>query len=626
MRFFAVPTADFSGAWMIQRNPAQPTTLLRHRMGFGVETMWSDPAGPEVEALIAGRSGQTLLVQVHRDRTELLQRPFVDPALAVWRVGDSMPRGYDELYMNEEQDKGFVNVDVDAMASGAPFVFYSGTVQPPAEGPISPPPVGGGGDVIQEWGVVRASLRQRLILPGVARAPGAFGSLWRTDVTIYNPDAAQQQVEVRYVGLREVAATATRSVTLTLQAGEIRFLPDVLQSVFGMNEGGGALHLIPTTAINAFGRTYTRSGEGTYGFGMLAIDEFNASGPRFPLTFAGAFPGDHFRTNILITDTSGRGTEATLNAYGVTGAIGSTGHSIFAPAGSINQFNGLGPMLNVLPRESGGLRVQPTSGTAIVTVVAMDNRTNDPTYFPPDLPSDGMVRTIPVIGHVAGAHGAQFRSDLYLLNPSNQTRTVFLEARSWDGLFQSTKQFTMLPHEARMIPDAMMTLFQKEGVARLRYWNRETGEGVRVTSRTYTVDETGATYGSLIPPFNNFQLGGSGDALEILGATAGAGFRTNIGLVELSPNGGMPGSSTQVRIRLFDEQHRQVDTFTVSVPRAGGLQINDVFVSRGLPIPAAALIRVEVLEAGLIGAYGTVTDNVTNDTSYVAANLAAQPN
>jgi hypothetical protein len=629
MNFFAVPTHDFEGAWLIQRGTGKPTTLSRYTIATGVETMWSDVSGPQVEALIAGESGQTLLIQVHRDRSVQMQRLFVDPALAVWRVGEPMPKHYDELFLNEEWNKGFVHVDVDRLTAGEPFVFSSGTVQQEA-GDISSG-IGGGGDVTQEWGVVRGSLRQQLVLPGVARLNGAFDSRWLTDVTIYNPLETPQNVEVRYMALGEQVAQGTlhppvnTARTLTLGPREIRFIPDALDALFGI-EGGGALFFTAAgEGVNVVGRTYsTKTTGGTFGFGMQAIDFYNTASARFPVTFAGAFPGTNFRTNVLLTDTSGSGTEATMNAFGVSGPLGSSLQTINAPPGGILQFNGVSKTLGLFSNDAGGLMIRPTRGTAITTVVAIDNRTNDPTYFPPDVPAANFIRAIPVIGHLAGANGSQFRSDVYLFNPTATTVTVTLEAKQWDGPQLKQVSFTLLPREARIIHDALPTLFQMEGLARLRYWSNTFTDGVRVTSRTYTIDGTGATYGSLIPTLNNFQLAGPGDRLEILGISGGTGFRTNVGLVELSPGTQAGPAPTSVRIRVLNQKLEQLDSFTVSVPPAGGMQVNDIFGSRGITPPEAAMVVVEVLSGGIVGSYATLVDNVTNDTTYLGAQLAAQ--
>ncbi|MFL6246915.1 MAG: hypothetical protein ACJ74H_12870, partial [Thermoanaerobaculia bacterium] len=410
MDFFAIPTNDFEGAWLLQREANKPTTLSRHTKATGLQTMWSDASAPEVEALIAGGSGQTLLIQVHRDRSIQMERPFADPALAVWRVGDPMPRQYDELYLNEDWNKGFIHVDVDRMTEGEPFVFNSGANFD--DGGDLSSPVGGGGDVVQEWGVVRGSLRQHLVLPGVARLHGAFGSRWLTDVTIFNPLDTQQLVDIRFMALGEANVQGAlyppilRQKTLTLEPHEIRFIPDALHALFDIDDGGGALHFMPASGMNVFGRTYSvRTEGGTFGFGMQAIDFFNAASSRFPVTFAGAFAGSNFRTNVLLTDTSGTGAQAALNAFGVSGPLGTSDvRTIHAPPDGILQFNGLGKTMGLFSGDAGGLVVQPTRGTAIATVVSIDNRTNDPTYFPPDLPASNQIRAIPVIGHVDGAN------------------------------------------------------------------------------------------------------------------------------------------------------------------------------------------------------------------------------
>ena len=625
MSFFAVPTSNYDGAWMIQRATGKPTTLSRHTIATGKETFWSDVTGPEVEALHTASAPDRLLIQVHRPRAQA-ERFFLDPALAVWHVGQPAPRTYDELFLNETASKGFVHLDVDTIASGGTFVFDSGTVSIGGGGGgcvnCSPGP-GGGGDVVQEWGVVRGSLKQRLVLPGIARQAGAFGSYWLTDLVIHNPLDEPQTVEFRFVPIGEVTVAAIRTRTATLNAHEIRVMNDVVKTLFDVEQGGGALYIDPVVGVSVTARTYTRAGEGTYGFGMQAIDFYNAASPRFPVSFAGAFPGPEYRTNMLLTDTSGRGTETRLLAHGLSGTMGFADVKFSAPNNGVLQMNQLGSALGLTAIDSGGLIVQPTRGTAIASVVTMDNRTNDPTYFPPDLPAP-TVRTIPAIGHLDGANGSKFRSDVYLLNRDPAPRTVTLEAKPWDSNVAVRIPFTLLPGEARVIKDALLKLFGMTGIARLRYSaGSVTGEGVRVTSRTYNVAEDGGTYGCLVPPFNSFQSAADGEQLEILGIVGGSGFRVNVGLVDLNPT--FNGQNADADITIVDDAGKVIDAFSIKVPFAGGTQINDIFGARGLTPPKAAIIYIEV-NHGLVGAYATLTDNVTNDSTFLGANLSASPN
>ncbi len=464
-----------------------------------------------------------------------------------------------------------------------------------------------------------------LVLPGMARLPGAFSTFWKSDVVIYNPQAAGQQVTLRFApldGSPGAAQLATRSIVLGPL--EIRVIKDVLQELFGLSAAGGSLHIEPAIGVSATGRTYTTAGQGTYGFSMIALDAFTAAGARFPFSFAGAFPGPNFRTNILLTAPKGLTAGATLQAHGVSGEIGAVGVTLSTLDTGVWQMNNVNSVLTLASHEEGGLVIRPTRGFVIPAVVAIDNITNDPTYFPPDLPAP-VVRTIPAVGHVDGANNSKFRSDLYLLNLSASAQTVTLEAKQWDTHTQArVVSFTLLPNEDRVIRDVLPRLFNMTGFARLRYMSQGTdGEGVRVTSRAYNLLENGGTLGCLIPPLNSFQSAASGESLEILGVVGGD-FRANIGLVELSPSFGGQQQSTNVRIEIIDDRGVMIDSFQVALPSAGGMQINNVFAARGLTAPKAALIRIKPTGPGLVGAYATLTDNVTNDPSFLAANLGAQ--
>lgn len=232
---------------------------------------------------------------------------------------------------------------------------------------------------------------------------------------------------------------------------------------------------------------------------------------------------------------------------------------------------------------------------------------------------------IPAIGHLDGANGSKFRTDLYLFNNSDNAKFVTLQAKVWDTTDPVTSfPLTLLPREARTIPDVLKTAFNKSGIARLRYFQQgtSTDTSVRVTSRTYTVDDNGGTFGFLMPPLNSFQSGGPGDTLEILGASLDKRFRTNLGLIDLTPFSGNRASRATVSV--IDDHGTKIDSFDITLPQLGGNQINDLFHARSLPEASTpVLLRVTVIE-GSVGAYAAVVDNGTNDPAYFAANLAAK--
>lgn len=622
----AIPTADFSGAWIVRVATGHPTVLLRHIPGSPAVEQWSDISAPEVEALHAGASGRKLLIQVHRARPQVDQRIFIDPALAIWEPGQPAPRQYDELFLNEGPYKAFVHLDVEAMAGGEDFVFDSATQSfqiGPMPSPSPAPP--GGGDVTQEWGIVRASLKQRLVLPVVTRVGGAYGSFWRTDAVFRNPSDAPLEVRLRYVPT--TSPQASQEVLLSLSPREVRVVSDVLLSLFATESGSGALFVTAEGdgAVSMTSRTYTLSERGTFGMGVGPVETLNHASARFALTFSGALLGKDFRTNLLATDAGGRGGEIGLLPAGTSGSAALAPFSFVLPPGGVSQIGGLANMLGFQPHETGAITFAPSSGEAIPALIAVDNRTNDPTYFPPDLPSP-YVRTIPAVVHTDGAFGSVWRTDLFLFNPSAQYSSVTLAVRRWnEPENEKILNLTLLPRESKLIRDVLLTAFGLTGIARLRYVSgfSSDGIGVRVTSRTYTEDlASGGTFGFLMPPLNSFQSAGSGESLEILGPQGEANFRTNLALVDLTafPTGPAP----QVKIEIFDEKGALVDSFETAVPSAGGVQFGELFQARGLGNgPAAAVIRVSPF-GGLIGAFATMTDNGTNDPVYFAAGLASR--
>jgi hypothetical protein len=623
---FAVPTADSSGAWILQRGTG-PTVLALHTPAAGLVEAWRDVTRPEVEALHAGASGKRLLVQVHRPRPQVDQRVFKDPALAVWEVGKPAPASYDELFVNEQTMKAFVHVDPDTVSAGSPFLFDSGSPSLVFV-PAGPSGAGGGADVIQEWGVVRGSLNQRLVIPGTARTDGMNKSRWRTDLVLRNPDPDPVSVVVRFLP-NPGTATAAPDASVTLAGNAIVTESDVLSSLLHLDSGSGALLLTPESgrSIEATSRTYTTTAAGSYGMSVGAVDVFAGIGAGFPVSFAAGLLGSGFRTNVIATDVSGRGAQATLTLSADTADPTAGAGPLEAPPWGQAQLDDLAAALGAPPWRTGSVQVTPRSGETVVGAIAIDNATNDPTYFPPDIPAT-VVRTIPAIVHADGAHGAAYRSDLFLFNPADGVRSVRLLVKSWStNEPEQTLQLTLLPRESKTIRDALLTAFGRTGVARLRFQTdggADVSGGVRVTSRAYTAEPSGGSYGLLIPALNSFQSAGGGESLEILLPAGGSGFRTNLALVELTTSF-VSGPPLSVRVEVFDERGALEDRFETPLPLSGGVQIDDLFHGRGLGDgPPAGLIRISP-SGGLVAAYATVIDDGTNDPMYVAAELAARP-
>jgi PKD repeat protein len=117
---------------------------------------------------------------------------------------------------------------------------------------------------------VGAPVDGSLVLPAVGRAPGANGTFWRSDVTLFNPGSEAMVVTLRFNG-------ATRPFTVA--AKETLVLADVLSS-FGATAGSGALFATWTAPGGPVvtSRTYTSvEAGGTFGQSIDPIASLGSS-------------------------------------------------------------------------------------------------------------------------------------------------------------------------------------------------------------------------------------------------------------------------------------------------------------------------------------------------------------
>lgn len=105
-----------------------------------------------------------------------------------------------------------------------------------------------------------------LTIPVVGRSPGANGTFWRSDVTLFNPSSNSVALSLRYNG-------ATK--TLFLGSGDTQVLADIV-SQYGHSSGSGTLQVSWSTATGPVvtSRTYTTANGGTYGQSIDPVTAF----------------------------------------------------------------------------------------------------------------------------------------------------------------------------------------------------------------------------------------------------------------------------------------------------------------------------------------------------------------
>jgi len=235
------------------------------------------------------------------------------------------------------------------------------------------------------------------------RVAGQAGSLFRTDVWLFNPETTANAT-VTLVFREQVASGGgasgpVSSSPIVLGPRETKFLPDVTLTTVPAGDGRvGSLEWTSDRAILASARVYTQAATGTFGFFLPGIPVAESMGAKTSpgdavnvLQMYGLSSGDpaNFRTNLDVTNTAGVAIPIEVRVIDpVTGLIyGGTRSYSVAPksllrVGAIVTTVGApaveGLRITVAIREGTAL---PGGGGILAVATTLDNRTNDAFAF-----------------------------------------------------------------------------------------------------------------------------------------------------------------------------------------------------------------------------------------------------
>ena len=225
---------------------------------------------------------------------------------------------------------------------------------------------------------------KKYVVPGVAALDAGNGNRWRTDVRIYNASASDQPATLSFTP--QGSASPAQSISLTLNAGQVRSLDDVVRSAFGTDGAGGSIAVTTsdpsTLAVTA--RTYFDTGSGTFGQYIPAFTETGGSGPgERAQQILQVEQSDRFRTNLGLAELSGSPATVTVTALVPELKIAPTITLSLPPNGFV-QYGSILAQLGLSNVYNGRLAVKVTSDTGRVAGYGclIDNASGDPTYIP----------------------------------------------------------------------------------------------------------------------------------------------------------------------------------------------------------------------------------------------------
>jgi hypothetical protein len=215
------------------------------------------------------------------------------------------------------------------------------------------------------------------VIPAVGSAPGAFGSFFRTEMTITNPSAFAMGVRLVYHPAGRSAEPGDPARNVLLVENESRTFTDIVATMG--QTGLGSIDVLTTAFTPVITtRIYNDAGAaGTSGFTEEVVTSYEAIRSGAYAHFA--IPADltNYRVNVGIR-TLGESTTLLVTVHDATGALVGNTTERTVPANYFEQIPLATFLAGVTPPEGGLARIHVTSGgPAIFYTATTDNRTND---------------------------------------------------------------------------------------------------------------------------------------------------------------------------------------------------------------------------------------------------------
>ena len=415
-----------------------------------------------------------------------------------------------------------------------------------------------------------AAASQEKFIAAVAHAPGANGTLFITDVRLFNRGTSTAQLTAIFTPTGADGRTNFAAVKIAIPPAQLVALDDVVQSLL-QSSGTGQLQVVGATdQILMTSRTYTPSSSGTYGQFVPSANASDSVGfGDVPMSIPGLENTADFRSNIGFAEVAGSSGEIHIRYYDASGSAVADEVYGIAPFGhDQTRVNPVGAALRAEVTIAGDARVLAYGSM-------VDNRSGDAIFISAARRRQGLVPAI----HSPGVNGTLWRTDVWLSNPGAAAEDVVVNQRS----------IRVPPRGAVVVRDVLGA----DGSTTLQV---DTAV-VLVTSRTYTVGRNGS-FGQFVPA--GVASSGLG---TLIGTESSPAFRTNLGAMSR-------GGST-VRFIAYDAGGREVWRSDVVVN--GLAQIS-------LPVPLRfGRVTAQVIDGEPMVPYASVIDNVSGDPIFITA-------
>ncbi len=509
----------------------------------------------------------------------------------------------DPLFSNPESADFHLQETSPAIDSGsqedAPLFDFEGNIRPQ----------GAGFDIGAYEFLPGGGEEYKYFIPASAKATGAQGSNWVTDLMVLNSSNSVANVEFIFTPSGQNGTNSSYIHSETIKSNQGKFFSDILSYWYGLNNVSGSIRINSNTPIILTSRTYNDQGlSGTYGQFIPGYVEEEAISLNEKAYLVGIRQDEKFRTNIGFSEIGGKEARVKVTFYGENGSSLSSSEITIQPYSFLQQ--NVGQISSI---QKGFASVEIVSGGKVLSYLSVvDWKTSDAIFIPHQKPSSVQNKKhqlIPIIAKAEGGYGSKWKTSFISYNQATSNQNITLEFYTSSEKY--TKNFTLGGNNQRSYEDLISELFTEiEGnVSGSLHINSTSG--LVLASRTYN-DQASGTYGQFIPAWAEGSFIKPNEVGYISQIVSNSNFRTNMGFAEFE------GKNTQVKVEIYSSEGIKLGEKNYNIEGYKNLQINGVFSDLGISGDVSySYAKVTNLSGGSLFPYASVVDNKTGDAIFI---------
>jgi hypothetical protein len=470
------------------------------------------------------------------------------------------------------------------------------------------------------WFLGSTNLPTTWVLPSSAHAGGQNNAFYTTGLTVTNTGSVDANLVLKFLGHDQDGSGGT-PVTRVVPAGQTVTYADVLNSLFGVSNGFGAIRInADSSQLKIVSQTSTPppAGVGTFGQAVPAATGNDFVTTAAPKALFSLRQDAAFRTNVVIANATEAPAHVDLQLFTAAGTSLGSGAYDLAPLEMLQ----IGEVIKAIGGAGADgtanafLQVStPTNGARIATYAAViDQTTQDPrTILPVTLGTLGANGNwlLPSSAHATGQKNAFYTTDLTIGNTGTTAATVTLKflGHELDGRGGPQVIRTIPANSAVTYADVLGSVF---GVAS-DYGSilvTSNSASLKVLSQTSTPPPDGhGTFGQSVPAAGAADCVTLATPKALVGLRQDSAFRTNAVIANATDQ------PAHVDLTLKSETGATLGTGAYDLQPYEMRQIGTVVTALGAPDGTAnAALQVSTTTNGArIATYAAIIDQTTQD-------------